>query len=331
MTNHTQNEFELIELIKQLTAQHNEKVRVGIGDDAAVCNPPRDNLLFCNDAMVENTHFRSEWSSPSDIGYKALASVLSDVAAMNGEPLYALVALALPPKCNEKFVREFYQGMMEIAKLHNVAIVGGDLARSESQIFIDVAVAGESKKPKLRSGAKEGDLLFVTGTPGLSAAGLFVLKNQLEGFSHARLAHLRPKPRFDVIHALEKFDAITSMIDISDGLGSELHHLAKLSSCGVMILEETLPYHEEFKRLAMEHKQSSIEFALSGGEDYELLFSISSALLKSNDELASVLKNLATEIGYVTAKPSGVRLTRLEGNIETIQPTGWNHFSSASR
>lgn len=322
----SRGEFETIEVIKNLIGPSGPNVVLGIGDDAAVCNPPRGKMLLCNDALVENVHFRLEWSLPEEIGHKALATCLSDIAAMNGKPLYALVTLALRDGTPDEFVAGFYNGMKALAKRFDVSIVGGDLSKSRSEIFIDVTVVGETENAFKREGAKPGDFVVISGQPGRAAAGLWALQNSVPArLDPLRLAHVAPTPRFDLLPLLQDAGLVTSMIDVSDGLASELHHLARASNCG-FIVDRALPApHPEMKRLAMEHSLDLNKWSLFGGEAYELLFTVDPKRWASQIERHPQLNDLTTVIGQVTAPAHGIQI-KAEGKTEPLPDRGWNHF-----
>ena len=320
------SEFDTIELIRSIVQTDDPRVLVGIGDDAAVCAPSNLPLLLCNDAMVENRHFRLDWISPSDLGHKALAATLSDIAAMNGRPLHAIIALGIRADMPDTFVRDFYTGMQALAASYQVTIVGGDLVSTTNEVFIDVTVVGQTSQPALRSGARPGDRLFVTGYPGLSAAGLAALEADAKQFSEAIESHLRPRPRFDVLPLLNSPGLLTSMIDISDGLSSEIYHLSEKSGCGFELDETAVPIHPEMQRLAMIQNKSALDWAWGGGEDYQLLFTIASDRLKAEPALKTKLASIATEIGQAVEDQT-VRVKRnANGKTETLPKAGWNHF-----
>lgn len=325
--NDPHGEFRIIETIKTIVGVDPSGVELGIGDDAALCTPPKGQMVFCSDAMIEGTHFRLDWSSPEEIGHKALASCLSDIAAMNGKPLYALVSIGLRPDAPADFIQRFYNGAKALAARYGVAIVGGDLAKSATQIFIDVSIVGETSKPFKRSGANPGDLVVVTGRLGSAQAGLFNLQNSLVAtLDPLRMAHVVPMPRFDVLTYLQTDGLVTSMIDISDGLASELHHVARASHCGFEIDRPFPDPHPEMKRLALEHKQNLIEWMLYGGESYELLFTVNPKLwgeqLRSFPELAE----LATVIGEAKDSSSGLWVT-VDTKRQPLPDRGYNHFT----
>ncbi len=342
------NEFALIEQIKKIVTQRHHKadsqIHIGLGDDAAVVEAPNLPLLLCSDAMVENTHFRLNWSQPEEIGHKALASCLSDIAAMNGKPLYAVISLALRPGLTDDFVLRFYTGLQALATQTNTAIVGGDTVSSRNEIFVDVALLGCSAHPISRSGARAGDLVAVTGQLGSSQAALAALqagipRNEIP--ADLLRAHVQPQPRFDTLAQLSRPGLITSLIDISDGLASELHHVASASSCGFQINEFDLPIAPTAIALAIKLKQVSTDWAWSGGEDYQLLMTLDRAAWESYLESPSSTSTSTstsipipipipiplTIIGEVRPQTEGLmfRRTKNQTTLNSIADAGWKH------
>ena len=331
-------EFQKIEEMTRHLPTPSSNVTVGIGDDTAVLRAPSGSLLFCSDLMIEGVHFRRDWASPQEIAMKALSRPLSDIAAMNGKPLYATVSLALASDLPENYHVELYKGFARTASEHGVEIIGGDLSKSPSTTFIDVSVVGELRgKPYLRKGAKPGDLLIVTGELGGSAAGLHSLEQGLKDdprWTLLRRLHLLPSARFDALKKLD-FTAtgdlsstlVTSMIDISDSLSSEVHHLAHQSHVGFEILEEAIPIHPAVREYADRFELSALDLALYGGEDHQLLFTADAVLW---EQLASsqpeTIDSMFSVIGITTPAEGNVILVDKNDNLHELQPRGWDHF-----
>ncbi len=322
------DEFKLIDHIRRAAGSAPiTRVPLGIGDDAAVCESPRDPLLLCSDAMVEGVHFHLDWSTPEDIGHKALASTLSDIAAMGGKPLYALVSLALRPGLGAEFVDAFYSGLMSLARKHDVHLVGGDLTRSTTETFIDVTIVGQATHPVSRAGARAGDIVLVSGVLGSARAGLFALENRIGSVPETfLLAHRRPEPRFDVMSLLTTPGLVTSLIDISDGLSSELHHIARASRCGFAIDEIRIPLASGLADFARSHGTNPYDWVWGGGEDYQLLLTVDPELWKAASASSSNLTRLLTPIGVARNEADGLHVNRIEGSFEEILASGWNHF-----
>ena len=232
-----------------------------------------------SDALIEGIHFERKWTSARDLGWKALAVNLSDIAAMGGNPLYALTTLGIPPKIPSGFIADFYRGLNKLASRHGVALVGGDTCSSPKDLFIDVTILGEVKSRQLltRSGARPGDVLFVTGTLGESAIGLELLKTGSKASrprNHFIERQLRPTPRLVIGRYLSSHRIASALIDVSDGLSTDLHHLCEQSQVGAMIEESTIPLPKLSAAIKVELAKSPINYALNGGEDYELLFAV---------------------------------------------------------
>ncbi len=326
------------EIISRIRARAgaSERVTVGIGDDAAVIKAREANdLIACSDLSVEGIHFRIEWSEARLIGRKALAVSLSDVAAMGGEARYAMISVALPSSLSTEFIDELFQGFFDIADACGVSIVGGDTSASIDRLFIDAAVIGECRSGRAvtRAGAHAGDLIYVTGSLGASALGLSLLEQgrRLDGetddsregcaLREALIKHLRPEPRMEAGKAIGEAGLATAMIDISDGLSTDLWHILDESHCGAIIHAVDIPIADGVKLLAPE---DALRFALHGGEEYELLFTAPLDAQAKVEELSNALSLPITLIGEITAG-EGLRLER-DGAYERLRPAGYEHL-----
>lgn len=323
-------EFGLIDLIKEDTISDQGSVVLGIGDDAAVLLPtPRQLLLITTDMLVESVHFDLATTTPWQLGYKAIAVNLSDIAAMGGVPHHAVVSLALPPTTSPDFVVNLYQGMKEICHEFGVNIVGGDTVSSPKGLVINVTVTGEVEPVNLvrRSGAQAGDIVAVTGALGNSGAGLDLLAaGEWEEFDFAWplvTAHLSPRPQVKTGPLLASAGA-TSMDDISDGLASEAHEIAKASGVGVKLYAKQIPLADELREAAAKLGKQALDYALYGGEDFQLLFTMEprkfDELLKAKPELQLV------KIGEIVDAGEGVVLIDEDGDSQAIEAKGYNHF-----
>lgn len=266
-------EFGLIERITKKLFQ-DENVLVGVGDDCAIIRLGSETLLVSCDACLENIHFRRTWATPADIGYKAAACALSDIAAMGGTAKYLLISLACPMSTEVGWVEELYQGLQSAICEENVCLVGGDTCRSESTIMLDVTVIGVGGKHiARRAGAQPGNWVAVTGYPGCSALGYHALKHNIPNPPMQLLeAHRRPRPRLAEGRFLVESGIVTSMIDLSDGLIQDLGHVAKQSNVCITIDTAKLPCSELAKEFAARSEIDWTYTALVGGEDYELAF-----------------------------------------------------------
>ncbi len=323
-------EFGLIDLIKQDTISDHGSVVLGIGDDAAVLLPtPRQLLLLTTDMLVEAVHFDLATTTPWQLGYKAIAVNLSDIAAMGGAPRHAVVSVALPSSTPADFIVSLYQGMKEICHEFGVNIVGGDTVSSPKGLVINVAVTGEVEPVNLvrRSGAQAGDVIAVTGCLGNSAAGLDLLStSEWEDFDFAWplvTAHLSPRPQVKAGAILAAAGA-TSMDDISDGLASESHEIAKASGVGVKLFAKQIPLASELLEAAEKLGKQALDYALYGGEDFQLLFTMEP---RKFEELLSAQPDLRlVKIGEIVDAGKGVILVSEDGSMEAIEAKGYNHF-----
>ncbi|HEY7433951.1 MAG TPA: thiamine-phosphate kinase [Methylomirabilota bacterium] len=258
-------------------------IEVGIGDDAAVLSvPPGHKLLATTDLLIEDVHFRRVSATPADIGWKALAVNLSDIAAMGGIPRWALVALALPADTDVEAVDAFYAGLAEAATPHGVTVVGGDTSASPGGWMVNVTLLGvHPGEPRLRSHARAGDAVAVTGSLGASAAGLHALEIGLDRARHAGLAaarlgeitraHLRPRARIAEGRWLGQAPGVHAMMDCSDGLVTDLGHICRESGAGARVRLDRVPVAASAREAARALGGDAREWAVSGGEDYELL------------------------------------------------------------
>lgn len=329
----------LVEVLGSAGRGAGQGVIRGIGDDAAVLQSnPGTRLLASCDMLVEGRHFDLSYFSPRQLGWKALSVNLSDIAAMGGRPRWALVSLGLKPQLKVSFVEEIYAGMAELAADFGVTIVGGDTCSSPECLVIDICILGEAyrKEVAYRSGAREGDLILVTGKLGAAAAGLVYLraaeKVKFEGVEELQQAHLKPLPRVKEAAVLIQSGLVGAMNDISDGLASELHEIAQASGCGARIWAERLPISPAADLLARRLGGSAQEWALYGGEDYELLFTIpggKGAPLKARKLARKMMKTTGTPlslIGKILPAPGAVEIVQANGEIEPLLPGGFNHF-----
>lgn len=345
-------EFGLIERIRARVGTARGELRVGIGDDAAVIDAPRSgSLLVTTDAYLEGVHFRRDFASPRDIGWKAAAGALSDIAAMGARARHLFLALGAPPDTALDVVDGLLDGLLDLASRHDVALAGGDTVASPDRILIALTVLGEpaaaaataGAAPVLRSGARAGDLLFVTGALGGSLAGLTLLLEgradaDAPGVRDALARHRAPEPRLREGALLAARFHPTSMIDISDGLASDARHVAIASGVGLRIDLARIPVAACAADVAARLGRDAKQMALASGEEYELLFT---APPDEADEIASALLaetgTRVTQIGEAVARgPAGagaratdaaaVTLRDPLGNETPLAPTGWRHF-----
>lgn len=296
---------------------------VWVGDDAAVLRAPGGTLLLTSDLLIEGIHFDLEITSAADLGYKAIAVNASDVAAMGGTPRRALVAMGLKPRIEVEWIEEVYAGMRECCDEFDMAVVGGDLSRSEC-LILSVALLGNPAGRLVveRKGAKVGDAVAVTGRLGASAAGLRLLRAGLRDRQDLVEAHLRPVPRVREAETLRRH-LPSSMIDVSDGFAADLGHICDASGVGVVIESSALPL-ADVQGLGLDGH--ILQLGLSGGEDYELLFTIPADRYEA--AAAAVTEATGTAVSRVgdVVEPERGRVLLVEGDEEPLLVPGWDHF-----
>lgn len=323
-----QDEFSFIDRIRPKTIHQQDLLITGIGDDAAVYHPhPTTSQIICTDTLVEGIHFTNQTMSPFQIGYKALAVNISDIAAMGGTPLFYLVSIAIPKEWEEDGLFEIYKGMQNIADTYKMDLIGGDTVSSMHSLMITVTVIGETEKGKqlLRSQAKDGDIVFVTGTIGDSSAGLELLLSKGKDFNeykkHEKFLverHQLPNPRVEIGRILSTLSRV-SLNDISDGISSEANEIAEASGVTLTLNADELPLSKELSEYAGER---ALNLALYGGEDFELIGTMSS---DDWNILNQKGQPLLKKVGYVTAGSPKVMLNK-EGALIPLEKKGYNHF-----
>jgi thiamine-monophosphate kinase len=320
-------EFGLIERIRKTASRSTRRAPIGIGDDAAaLLLSPSATLLATTDMLIEGVHFDLKTTDLFSLGWKSAAVNLSDIAAMGGEPRFCLTALGIPPSLTVEDITEFYRGVTTCLKKFGAVLVGGDTCASPKEFVISVTMLGESERKRMitRSGAKPGDLIYVTGTLGDSAAGLELLaagaKSRNPGVGKLIEKHLRPVPRIAEGRKLNISGIVSSMIDVSDGLSSDLGHICEQSGVGAEVFADRMPLSKEL-RSVNSLARPALEFALSGGEDYELLFT---SPVEREREIMS-LRVRATVIGAITRKKS-MHLVTEKGAVHPLAPGGYEHF-----
>lgn len=295
-------------------------VVTGIGDDCAALRlAAGHDLLTTTDFSLENVHFRRAWHPSESVGHRCLARGLSDIAAMGGEPLAAFLSLALPARLPQAWVDGFMKGLLKLAREFGVTLAGGDTAQSPAGILADIVVLGSVPKGKavLRSGAQRGDRIYVTGSLGGSAAALDLLFSKRKLAPKQFPAHFFPQPRIAQGRFLRAKNFASSMIDISDGLSTDLHHICEESGVGAEIWENAIPRAVIGKNRA----PVNLRFALHGGDDYELLFTA-----RPGRRIPSAIAGIPiTCIGEITPGRK-VFLTGQTGKRLTLQSAGWQHF-----
>src|SRR5664279_1741507 len=331
-------EFGLISHItKNVKITHPETV-CGIGDDAAVIETNGKQMLVTCDILAEGVHFDLTYSPLKHLGYKAAVVNISDIAAMNGTPKQLIVGISVSNRFSVEAIDELYDGILLACERYKVDLAGGDTTSSRSGLFISVTAIGEAEPGTVvyRNTAKENNLICVSGDLGGAYAGLLLLEREkkafqanpdmqpeLEGYDYALERQLKPEARMDIIRDLKAAGILpTSMIDISDGLASEILHICNDSKTGAVIYEEKLPIDSVVASIAEEFEIVPAVAALNGGEDYELLFTID---MKDYEKIQTIPG--ITVIGHITEEAAGVNLMSNSGSLITIQAQGWNHYS----
>lgn len=331
-------EFGLIDHLTRNTEIKHAATVKGIGDDAAVLDNGQKLTLVSTDMLVEGVHFDMMYTPLQHLGFKAIAVNVSDICAMNGTATQVLVSIAISNRYSLEALDALYEGIHHACEYFDVDLVGGDTTTSLKGLVISVTVIGEANESEVayRSGAKEGDLICVSGDLGAAFLGLQLLEREkqiylespeiqpdLEGKKHIIGRFLRPEARPDIIRFLNEKQVVPhAMIDISDGLSSELLHICNQSGCGALIHEDAIPIHEETYAQAMQFHMDPLVCALNGGEDYELLFTVAEA------DAAKIAENPAISvIGKITAKEQGVFLKTRNENLFRVEAQGWNAFN----
>ena len=327
-------EFGLIHHLTENIQLKNESSRIGVGDDAAVLDYQDKEVLVTNDLLLEGIHFDLTYTPLMHLGYKSAIVNFSDIYAMNGRPKQLIVSIGISKRFCVEDMEDFYEGLQTACEKYGVDLVGGDTSASLTGLMVSITCLGEVEKGKavLRSGAKENDLVCVSGDLGSAYMGLQLLEREKRVFGESAEIEpdftgkeyllerqLRPEARKDIIELLAKKNIVpTSMIDISDGLSSEMLHICTNSDCGCRIYEDKIPIDYQTAAQAEEMNMNLSTAALNGGEDYELLFTVP---LSMHDEIAT-LEGIRI-IGHICSKNKGRRLITRDGNEFDLMAQGW--------
>ena len=330
-------EFGLIEHLTRNIELQNASSIVGVGDDAAVIDHFGKQTVVTTDLLVEGIHFDLMYTPLKHLGYKSVVVNLSDIYAMNATPTQITVSIAFSNRFSVEALSEFYEGIYAACEKYGVDLVGGDTSSSQKGFVISVTAIGEVAPGKYvrRDTAKKGDLICCSGDLGAAYVGLLFLEREkqiylespqvqpdLEGESYVIGRLLKPEARKDIVEFLEIQNIVpTSMMDISDGLSSEILHICEQSQLGCVLYEEKLPIAEEMRKAAFKFEIDPTACALSGGEDYELLFTMS-----QSDYEKIVLNEQISVIGYMTDAEEGAKIRTKGGQMHAITAQGWNAF-----
>lgn len=325
-------EFGFIESIRRAVGQPPDRVLLGIGDDTAVIDIPGPMvLLVSTDAMVEGRHFRSDWISPREIGHRAAAACMSDIAAMGGTLICLFATVSFPLQWTAEQATELAEGLNQAAGAFDSGLAGGDTTTTDNGLFVDVVAVGEVESDGiwLRDGARPGDLVFVTGTLGDSAGALALLAAQYpqarDEFPALFEALLSPTPRLAEIPALRRTGAVTACIDISDGLVQDAGHIAAASEVVIELSAPDLPVSEQLRGCGGALQRDPLMWAAAGGEDFELLMAVAQENAADIIAAAEETGTRMTQIGRV-CEGTGVELRDEDGRTIQIDSGGWNHF-----
>ena len=333
----TLGEFGLIDHLTKNFEIQNASTIVSIGDDAAVIDHFGKQTVVSTDMLVEGIHFDLMYTPLKHLGYKSVVVNLSDIYAMNATPTHITMSIAFSNRFSVEALSDFYEGVYAACEKYNVDLIGGDTSSSQKGFIISVTAIGEIVADKIvkRSGAKKGDLICVSGDLGGSFLGLTLLEREkqiylehpdvqpdLEQQEYIVGRLLKPEARKDIIEFFEKSTILpTAMMDVSDGLSSEVLHICKQSNLGCMLFEDKIPINDEAKQYAYKLEMDPTACALSGGEDYELVFTIPQS---EHDKL--VLNEQIAVIGYMTDVEEGVHITTKGGSMHKLTAQGWNAF-----
>ncbi len=330
-------EFGFIERISRGCLIRPDRIVKAIGDDAAAFRAETDRLtLVTTDLLVERIHFLRNATSGFNLGYKALAVNLSDIAAMGGTAREAFVSIAIPDDCPIDYLEDLYRGMRHLAAEFEVNILGGDTTGSKTDLIINVTVTGSVAHNcmLLRSSAQVGDIIFTTGFLGDSRAGLHLILNRVAPDSDNLRAlmdsHLLPRPYLEEGRFLAGTRQVHAAIDVSDGLSSDLGHIVKDSRVGARLYARQIPVSPHLLHFCSRFKFDPVEYALAGGEDYTLLFT---AARGSAEDIARQYQKRFKRPLYAIGEINGsqeIELVENDGRVRAIPPTGWNHFGPAS-
>jgi len=331
-------EFGFLDRLQRSLPPGGPGVLRGVGDDCAVLAPPRgEKLLWTVDTLVEGVHFRMDFTGMFDLGWKSLAVNLSDVAAMGGRPLHAVLSLGLSEGMDLGDLDAFYEGLGLLAREHAVNLVGGDMVRSPAGFLVTVAVIGAPTGGRFlaRDGARPGDRIAITGCPGDAAAGLSALldpaiwagRSASGGFLERLIrAHNRPVPQVREGAFLAEQDGVHAAIDLSDGLAQDLGHVCRRSGTGAVIDRDRLPLSDAIREMAASTAKAPEDWALHGGEDYLLLVAVDADRFEDlRARFESRFRKPLHAIGRFTPEP-GILLESVDGSRRRLEPRGYDHF-----
>jgi len=330
------SEFSLINVLTRHSKEKDADVVIGIGDDAALLQPnPGFHQAVSTDLFVERVHFNLQFHSLKDVGYRAAAANLSDMAAMGAIPRYLLVMVAIPSRYTVTDLLSLYRGIRASCKAYDTVLIGGDTSLSKQDLFLGITIIGSVEKgcALQRAGAHSGDAIYVTGTLGDSAAGLQLLHSPSPSPALSKRAmkflisrHLRPTPQITMGRLLSTHRWGSAAIDLSDGLSGDLTHLCRASGVGAEIESAAIPISPSCRRFASQHKKDPCQIALQGGEDFELLFTVASRNKRKVEMAAKVEGCHITRIGTIQLQKAGISLKESDGSYRKMPQMSYDHF-----
>jgi thiamine-monophosphate kinase len=321
-------ELEFIKNIRWMMPREGGDIIRSVGDDCLVTHCPGEGfLLFTIDTFVDGIHFSPKYFTPKKVGQRCMSASVSDIAAMSGLPIYSLVSLSMPPATMFDDARELFSGLAETGLSYGCPVAGGETTSTTGPLTVTVTVIGrvEENRVILRSGARQGDSIYVTGYMGDAMAGLLALEHRAEGFGSLKNKFISPEARVALSRALSEQFKITSMIDLSDGIASDLGHICEESSCGAEINAEMIPLSMEMRELMARNGKDPVHFALTAGEDYELLFTSPDPEIADREYIPGCP---VTRIGSIIKNRGEMLLIDENGAKETINIKGYEHFKS---
>lgn len=330
-------EFGLIDHLTRNNETRQASTILSIGDDAAVIDQFGKQTVISSDMLVEGIHFDLIYTPLKHLGYKAVVVNLSDICAMNATPTHITLNIGISNRFSVEALEEFYEGVYAACSHYNVDLIGGDTVSSQRGLLISITAIGEVSPDRFvtRSGARSGDLLCVSGDLGAAYLGLQLLEREkkiflenpeikpdLEGRAYVTGRLLKPEARVDIIEWLSGQEIMpTAMMDVSDGLSSEIMHICRQSSTGCVLYEDKIPFHDETREVAYKFETDPTACALSGGEDYELLFTV-----KQEDYDKLRMQEKISVIGYMTDATEGMHIITRKGNKHELTAQGWVAF-----
>jgi len=325
-------EFEFVRFLRTMMPQDGGDIVRSVGDDCFAARSFGEDLMVSTiDTFVEGIHFKREYATYEQTGRRCMAASVSDIAAMAGTPVYSLVSLSLPADFIFDDAVGMFVGLQNTAQMYGCPVVGGETTSTNGPATVTVTVIGRVDPDRMvsRSGAKEGDSIYVSGHLGDAMAGLLAFENGDDDFEALKDSFLFPEALVSLATALTNSYTVTSMIDVSDGVAADIGNICNESSCGAVLYEDKLPLSDDLLQLWSKYGKdrkngkTAADFALSGGEDFELLFTSDDSSMPEKFELAGCG---ITRIGEITAQPEGITLHRADDTVEQITSKGYEHF-----